>query len=115
MAVEVHVTAIVETGRFAAFAQAVERWNGYRAERGHASARVLHGLSGRMNHVRLVFEYPDLAAFEREEARDSLDPEYARVAADLALVDGSIEYAVYRALGGRGAGRLTTLRRPQLS
>lgn len=78
MAVEVHVTGRVGLGRFAEFVEGVERWAAYRAAKGAAPARVLHGLSGEMNHVRLVFVYPDLAAYEREEARDSADPEYAR-------------------------------------
>jgi hypothetical protein len=98
MPVEVHVTGRVELGRFAEFAEAVRRWSEFRASRGEARARVLHGLSGEMNHVRLVFTYPDIAAYEREEARDSLDPEYARLAGGMPFVDGTLEYAIYREL-----------------
>lgn len=98
VAVEVHVTGRIEMGRFHEFMEAVRRWAECRSSKGGASGRVLHGLSGEMNHVRLVFEYPDLAVYEREEARDSADPEYARVAGAMPFVDGTIEYAIYRRL-----------------
>jgi hypothetical protein len=54
MAVEVHVTGRIAAGTFAEFAQAVTRWAAYREAKGDASARVLQGLSGPMNHVPLV-------------------------------------------------------------
>ena len=98
MAVEVHVTGRVQLGRFAEFVEASGRWAAYRATKGSTPVRVLHGLSGEMNHVRLVFVDPDLAAYEHEEARDALDPEYARVAAAMPFVDGALEYAIYREL-----------------
>lgn len=98
LAVEVHVTGRVQLGRFAEFSEAVKRWTDYRSATGAAAARVLQGLSGEMNHVRLVFVYPDLAAYEREEASSSADPEYARVAAAMPFVDGTLEYAIYREL-----------------
>lgn len=98
MPVEVHVTGRVQLGRFAEFVEAARRWAEFRAARGSAPARVLHGLSGEMNHVRLVFVYPDLAAYEREEARDAADPEYGRVAGQMPFVDGTLEYTVYRGL-----------------
>lgn len=96
MAVEVHVTGRIEAGRFAEFADAVARWMAHRDAKGHARARVLQGLSGEMNHVRLVFEYSDLSAYEREEAGDSLDPEYSAVASAMPFVEGTITYAIYR-------------------
>lgn len=96
--VEVHVTGRLELGRFHEFVEAVQRWGDYRANRGRPRARVLQGLSGEMNHVRLVFTYPDLAAYEREEAIDAADPEYARVAGAMPFVDGTLEYAIYREL-----------------
>lgn len=102
--VEVHVTGRVEVGRFAEFAEAAGRWLDYRAAKGDAPARILHGLSGEMNHVRLVFVYPDLAAYEAEESRDALDPEYARIAAGMPYVDGTLEYAIYRELELFSAG-----------
>ena len=36
--------------------------------------RVYQALSGQMNEVRMVFEYPDLAAYEAEEREDAVDP-----------------------------------------
>ena len=98
MAVEVHVTGRIESGKFLEFIEAVARWSEYRAAKGDAEARVLQGLSGEMNHVRLVFEYPDLALYEREEARDSADPEYAEVAGAMPFVEGTLHYAIYREL-----------------
>lgn len=98
MAVEVHVTGRIESGRFFEFTKAVARWSEYRAAKGHAEARVLQGLSGEMNHVRLVFEYPDLALYEREEARDSADQEYAQVAGAMPFVEGTLRYEIYREL-----------------
>jgi len=96
--VEVHVTGRVELGRFHEFIPAAQRWATYRSSTSGAAPRILQGLSGEMNHVRLVFEYPDLAAYEREEARDAADPEYARIAGGMPFVEGTLEYAIYRAL-----------------
>ena len=80
MAVEVHVTGRVELGRFGEFAAALEPWTSYRAGRGRAPVRVYQALSGRMNEIRMVFEYDDLAGYEQEEREDAVDPEYARLA-----------------------------------
>jgi hypothetical protein len=96
MAIEVHVTGRVEVGRFGEFVEAAERWREFRAARGHAPCRVLHALAGEMNAVRLVFTYPDLNTYEREEAEDSVDPEYARVAAEMPFVDGTLAHEIYR-------------------
>lgn len=98
MAVEVHVTGRIEAGRFAEFGQAVGRWIDYRKTRDDAVPRVLQGLSGEMNHVRFVFRYPDLGAYEREEAREAASPEYAAVAGAMPFAEGTIEYAIYREL-----------------
>jgi len=96
MAVEVHVTGRVRLGRFAEFVEAAAAWQAFRAAHGHARCRVLHGLSGEMNTVRLVFAYPDSNAYEREEARDAVDPEYGRVAGAMPFVEGSLVYEVFR-------------------
>ena len=95
MAVEVHVTGRIELGRFGEFVAALGPWAAYRAERRRAPMRVYQALSGPMNEVRMVFEYPDLAAYEAEEREDSVDPEYGRLAGALPYVDGTLEYAVY--------------------
>ena len=96
MAVEVHVTGRVQLGRFAEFIEAAARWQEFRAARGAAPCRILHALSGEMNAVRLVFTYPDLNAYEREEARDSADAEYARVAGAMPFLEGTLAYELYR-------------------
>ncbi|HEY8775125.1 MAG TPA: NIPSNAP family protein [Gaiellaceae bacterium] len=96
MPVEVHVTGRVQLGRFPEFLEAAERWREFRAERGSAACRVLQGLSGEMNLVRLVFAYPDAAAYEEEEARDASDPEYGRAASAMPFVEGTLVYEIYR-------------------
>jgi hypothetical protein len=99
MAIEVHVTGRVAVGRFGEFVEAAERWRAFRADNGRAECKILHALAGEMNAVRLVFTYTDLNAYEREEAEDSLDPEYARVAAAMPFVDGTLAYEIYRDTG----------------
>jgi hypothetical protein len=96
MAVEVHVTGRVHVGRYGEFVEAAERWQEFRAGRGRPPCRILHSLAGEMNAVRLVFTYPDLNMYEREEAEDTSDPEYARVASAMPFVDGTIGYEIYR-------------------
>jgi hypothetical protein len=93
--VEVHVTGRIETGRFADFVAALGPWAAYREAKGHARARVCQALSGPMNQVRMVFEYPDLNAYEGEERVDALDPEYARLAGAMPFVDGTLRYELY--------------------
>lgn len=95
MAVHVHVTGRIELGRFGEFVSALGPWVAYRASRGRAPIRVYQALSGQMNEVRMVFEYPDLAAYEAEELEDAVDPEYGRLAGALPYVDGTLEYAIY--------------------
>ena len=96
MAVEVHVTGRVQLGRLGDVFGAAERWQEFRVGRGSASCRILQALSGEMNAVRLVFAYPDLNAYEEEEARDANDAEYARVAAAMPFVEGTLTYEIYR-------------------
>jgi hypothetical protein len=96
MAVEVHVVGRVELGRFAEFIAAAERWREFRRARRAAERRLLQALSGEMNVVRLVFSYPDLNTYELEEARDAVDPEYARVAGGMPFVEGTLAYELYR-------------------
>jgi hypothetical protein len=96
MAVEVHVTGRVQLGRLVEFFGAAERWQAFREERGSVPCRILQALSGEMNAVRLVFAYPDLNAYEQEEARDANDAEYARAAAAMPFVDGTLTYEIYR-------------------
>ena len=99
MAVEVHVVGRVELGRFGEFLAAAQPWLELRAARGRAPCRILQGLSGEMNFVRLAFTYPDLNAYEQEEAEDAADPEYARVAGAMPFVEGTLAYEIYRETG----------------
>jgi hypothetical protein len=99
MAVEVHVTGRVELGRFGEFVAALEPWTSYRDAQGRAPVRVYQALSGRMNEIRMVFEYADLADYEREEREDAVDPEYARLAGAMPFVDGTLEYTIYTRVG----------------
>jgi hypothetical protein len=96
MAVEVHVVGRVELGRFPEFSAAAERWRTFRRGHGAADCRILQALSGEMNVVRLVFTYQDLNAYQVEEGRDAVDPEYARVAGGMPFVDGTLAYELYR-------------------
>jgi hypothetical protein len=96
MTVEVHVIGRVQLGRYGEFLEAAGCWREFRAARGRAACRILHSLAGEMNAVRLVFTYPDLNTYEREEAADTADPDYARVAGGMPFVDGTLAYEVYR-------------------
>jgi hypothetical protein len=96
MAVQVHVAGRVQLGRFAEFLTAVERWRTFRLDHGLASCNILQALSGEMNAVRMVFSYPDLSAYELEEARSSRDPDYARVASEMPFIEGTLAYEIYR-------------------
>ena len=96
MAIEVHVHARVESGGLADFNEAVRRYQEYASDHGYAVARVLFGLAGEMNTVRLVYHYDDLNGYEAHEARTLTDRDYAQVASQMRLVDGSVRYEVYR-------------------
>ena len=99
MAVEVHVTGRIEIGRFGEFVAALGPWASYRAAQGRAPVRVYQALSGRMNEIRMVFEYGDLAVYEQEERDDAVDPEYGRLASAMPFVDGTLEYTIYTRVG----------------
>jgi hypothetical protein len=90
-----HVTGRIETGRWIEFLEAAERWRESRRARGWALPRVFGALAGEMNTAMLVFEYPDAATFEREDAAESGDPQYAAVASAMPFA-GPIEYRLYR-------------------
>ncbi|MDA8202590.1 MAG: NIPSNAP family protein [Chloroflexi bacterium] len=96
MAVEVHVEGRVALGRMPEFMEAVQRYSAHAIAHGYAAPRILQGLSGEMNSVRLVYAYEDLAAYERDEARVATDREYGRVAMEMPLVEGTITYRLFR-------------------
>jgi hypothetical protein len=90
-----HVTGRIETGRWADFLEAADRWREFRGARGWTVPRVYGSLAGEMNTALLVFEYPDAATFEREDEAESADREYATVASAMPFA-GPIEYRLYR-------------------
>ncbi len=94
MAVEVHMDSRIERGRFAEFLASLEEWFAYRRAKGWVVPRVLQALSGEMNTVRMVFPYPDLRAYEREEAAVATDREYARVAMKMPF-EGSLHFTIF--------------------
>lgn len=95
MGVELHVTGRIQTGRLAEFLEAAERWRAYRRDRAWTLPRVLSGLSGEMNSVRLIFAYPDLGVYEREDTEEARDHRYPEVAMAMPF-DGPIVYTLYR-------------------
>ncbi len=96
MAVEVHVAGRIVTGKLGDFTAAVQHYGDYAEEHGYVRPRVLLGVSGPMNTVRLVYSFPDLNAYERLEERVARDRRYGELAMAMQFVDGSIEYEIYR-------------------
>ena len=96
MAVEIHVDGRVAQGRLSAFSQGLERYLAYASDHGYALPRVLQGLSGPMNSIRLVYTYDDLAAYEDHEARTLHDASYAEAASAMEFFEGTITYSLFR-------------------
>ncbi|MCL4543079.1 MAG: NIPSNAP family protein [Chloroflexi bacterium] len=96
MTVEVHVEGRVAQGKLAEFAEGVARYASYARDHGYVVPRVLQGLSGPMNTIRLVYTYDDLSAYEEHEARTLRDTGYAQAASGMGFVDGTLIYTVYR-------------------
>ena len=96
MAVEVHVEGRIALGRMPDFMAAVKRYAEFAGSHGHAVPRVLQGLSGDMNLVRLVFEYGDLTQYESDESRAAVDRDYGKVASEMPFVDGTLHYSLYK-------------------
>ncbi len=84
MAVEIHVDGRVAQGRLTCFAAGLERYLAYARDHGYTVPKVLQGLSGPMNSIRLTYRYEDLNAYESHEARTLRDAGYA--AEDVPLV-----------------------------
>jgi hypothetical protein len=93
--VEVHVEGRIALGQLAEFTVGVRRYIDYLRQHDYVVPRVLHGLSGQMNTVRLVYTYPDLNGYERHEANSLADTEYAKAASGMPFVDGTITYSVF--------------------
>lgn len=96
MAVEVHIDGRVAQGRLAAFGEGVARYVAYASDHGYALPRVLQGLSGPMNSIRLVYTYADLSEYEEHEARTLQDREYAEAASGMELFEGTVSYSIFR-------------------
>jgi hypothetical protein len=96
MAVEVHVDGRVAQGKLTLFAEGLERYLGYARDHGYTQPRVLQGLSGPMNSIRLVYEYENLTAYEDHEARTLLDVGYAAAASAMEFAEGTITYSLFR-------------------
>jgi hypothetical protein len=96
MTVEIHVDGRVAQGMLSTFAEGLERYVSYARDHGYTVPRVLQGLSGPMNSVRLVYTYDDLAAYGQHEARTLHDAGYAAAASGMELVEGTITYSLFR-------------------
>lgn len=94
--IEVHVEGRIELGRLAEFGTGIERYCQYLRDHDYVVPRVLHGMSGPMNTIRLVYTYPDADAYERHERLSMGDTEYAEAAGGMPFVDGTINYCIYR-------------------
>ena len=96
MTVEVHVEGQVAAGRMPQFAEAIEAYKDYAKTHDYAVPRVLLGLSGEMNTVRLVYDFDTAGDYEAQELRTLRDEEYGAIAGRLAFADRSLHYAIYR-------------------
>lgn len=95
MAVEVHVEGRIVLGRMPDFMEGVQHYCEHAQANGYAVPKVLQGLSGEMNTVRLVFTYEDLAKYEQDETRVAGDRAYGKVAMEMPFVEGTISYSLY--------------------
>ncbi|MGE5285766.1 MAG: hypothetical protein ACM3ML_00890 [Micromonosporaceae bacterium] len=57
---------------------------------------MLLGLSGKMNTVRLVYRYEDLAQYAEQEFRTMDDREYGKIAGEMGFTPGTINYEIYK-------------------
>jgi hypothetical protein len=98
MPAHVHVTGQIDYGGMPEFLAAVERYKEYTASHGYVVPRVLSGLSGQMNTVRLVYEFADLAQYAEQELRTLDDKEYGEVAGAMGFTKGSVSYEVFQSI-----------------
>ena len=95
MAIEVHVTGRVRLGGLSAFQLAVAEYITFRQGAGYVVPRVLSGISGEMNLVRMVYLYPTASDYETECGRKLSDPQYGSVAMKMPFVEGTLGYEVF--------------------
>lgn len=98
MSVEVHVEGRVSDGHLPDFVEAVKQYSEYATANGYAAPRVLLGLSGPMNTVRLVYQFDELSQYEQHEFRVMKDREYGKIAGAMGFAEGTLTYTVYRQL-----------------
>lgn len=96
MSLELHVRGEIAYGHLAEFVEAAETWRTYRAEHGWAVPRILHGLSGPMNLVLMIFTYPDTRRLEQEEAASAVDPVYGEIAQGLGFREPTLTHELFR-------------------
>jgi hypothetical protein len=93
--IEVHVEGRIELGRLSEFHTGVQRYCEYLRTHGYVTPRVLHAMSGQMNTIRLVYEYPSVDGYLQHESNSVADPEYAKAAGGMPFVDGTLQYVIY--------------------
>lgn len=91
------VKGTIEHGRLREFNQTVEPFIDYRREQGMAVPQVLHGISGPMNTVCLIFRYENLARLDEEIRAERNDPRYGELASKMPYAADSIVYELYQA------------------
>lgn len=96
MPVEVHVEGQVTTGKMPEFAVAVEQYKDYAKTHRYAVPRVLMGLSGEMNTIRLVYRFDTAAEYEEQELRTLHDSDYGAIAARMGFAERSLHYSLFR-------------------
>jgi hypothetical protein len=107
MAVEVHVEGRIAHRRLVDFGTAVRRYAEYARDHGYGEPKILLGLSGFMNTVRLVYCYPDLGQYERD-VRTILERTRSSAATPASIRENSSSMAATMracsAAGGKGIG-----------
>lgn len=96
--IEVHVEGRIEMGRLSEFDAGVRHYRDYLRAHDYVVPRVLHAMSGQMNTIRLVYQYPDVEGYLRHERNSMGDAGYAKAASGMPFVDGTLTYTVYRPL-----------------
>ena len=96
--IEVHVEGRIELGRLNEFDTGVRRYRYYLRARDYVVPRVLHAMSGQMNTIRLVYQYPDVEGYLQHERNSTSDAGYAEAASGMPFADGTLTYTLYRPL-----------------
>jgi hypothetical protein len=92
--IEVHVAGRVKLGYILEFQESCKKWIEYRRSKGHSIPKVLFGLSGPMNSVRLILTYQSLFDFENEEKQNEIDERYVTFAMQMPF-EGELTKELY--------------------